>query len=536
MTQGAPIEDQENSLQKFFRIAWDHFKKTSNLTKLLVFAVLITALSCVHYLFTMINWTFPGFSLDDSWIHLQYARTIYDGTPWEYSPGYPSTGSTSPLWSLVLSSLFIFTQKPIELVIGTYLISIVFYSFTTFLVGYIVNEYTGKLSYAVCGMIGFVIMPRTTWLMLSGMETPIFLFLLILGVALLDKTDIKYDPIIGVVVGLAFLSRPEGAILALFVLIRFLMLDYEELVDWKRWISLIITGALALLVVSPWIFHCLSTTGLPLPDTFYAKVHPPTEDQINAWRFWWNYWLIEYFFIMIGGILGIALVVEKKPFTWLLAVGLVLLYRLNVPYASLINNARYLVPVFSFFLITAIASIAKITPYILQYEAKLENPLDRELITLLFLIFLMIVPLLPEYVHQADFYGNSVKNINEQQVYIGYWLANNTPQDAVLAIHDAGAIRFISNRTVIDLAGLVSPDIIHGNMSTIELLYYLREQGCNYFVFFNELMLYYQILLGAGVTIKLTVHLDDNVISGRDTMSVYHVNWSKVTILDYYYP
>ncbi|TXT55698.1 MAG: conserved membrane protein of unknown function [Candidatus Thorarchaeota archaeon] len=533
------MNEEEQSLRRYafpgFLVSICHrFKESSAITRLFISALIITTVSCVHYLTTMIAWTSPGFTLDDSWIHLQYARTIYQGIPWEYSPGHPSTGSTSPLWSVILSTLFFITQDPISLIYGTYLIAGLFYFLTTLLVGYIIFNYSERLLIAITGMVGFVIVPRTTWLMLSGMETPLFMFLLVFGVVLLDKKDIRYDPLLGITVGLAFLARPEGVILALFVPVRFFLLDREELTNWKRWVSFVLMAVIALLIVSPWIIHCLNTTGYPLPDTFYAKVHTPTEYEIDVWRFWWNIWLIEYPFILIGGILGLALVVNKKPFTWLIAVGLVLLYRLNLPYNALINNGRYLVPVFSFFFITAIVAIAKIAPYILEVDIGIKRPADRQLLTVFVILLVMIIPLLSEYLFQANLFGNSVKNINEQQVYIGKWLSENTPEDAVLAIHDAGAIRFFSNRSIIDLAGLVSPDIIHGNMSSIELLIYLREHGCEYFVFFNELMVYYSFLLGSGLEILLTVHLDDNVISGRDTMSVYYVNWSKVSILDSY--
>ena len=122
---------------------------------------------------------------------------------------------------------------------------------------------------------------------------------------------------------------------------------------------------------------------------------------------------------------------------------------------------------------------------------------------------------------------NAVKNINEQQVNIGKWLVHNTPEDAVLAVHDVGALRFFSNRTIIDLAGLVSPDIMHGNMTATETLQYLKAQGCEYFVFFDELFVFWSFYLHGGYTKLYTVFLPDNVISGRDRMSVWYIDWNN---------
>ena len=138
---------------------------------------------------------------------------------------------------------------------------------------------------------------------------------------------------------------------------------------------------------------------------------------------------------------------------------------------------------------------------------------------------MLIYPLAPHYLFQASFYGNAVKNINEQQVYIGNWLKANTPEDAVLAIHDAGALRFFSERVIIDMARLISPDITHGNMTRREELVYLKEHNCTHFVFFNDLFPIYSGYLIGAYDVLLTVQLDDNVICGRDKMSVYLIRW-----------
>jgi hypothetical protein len=40
-----------------------------------------------------------GFPLDDAWIHQTYARNLALSGEWAFSPGHPSDGSTSPLWT-----------------------------------------------------------------------------------------------------------------------------------------------------------------------------------------------------------------------------------------------------------------------------------------------------------------------------------------------------------------------------------------------------------------------------------------------------
>ena len=45
-----------------------------------------------------------GFPLDDSWIHLQFARNLAHGAGLSYNPGDLVTGSTAPLWTALLAA------------------------------------------------------------------------------------------------------------------------------------------------------------------------------------------------------------------------------------------------------------------------------------------------------------------------------------------------------------------------------------------------------------------------------------------------
>jgi hypothetical protein len=478
----------------------------------------------------MLLWTNPGFTLDDSWIHLQFARTIYEGHPWEYSPGYPCTGSTSPLWSILLSPLFLFTTETTGLIWGVYAIAIIFYVLSTFMVIIIVTDHTKNRNWGYVAALGFVLIPRNSWLMLSGMETPLFMFLLLLGLYLIERSEPKYDIALGVVVGLSYLARPEAVVLFLVcIMAKFFSLIWKKDFGKRRLLSFLGMGGIAIAIAIPWILYCYSTTGYPLPDTFYAKVHPPTEFEVSVWNNWWNFWILQFPYIMIGILGGVYLLFKRRPYIWIMGVSLLALYRFTTPYIALINNARYLVPVFDFLFLSSLVATVLLVQRLLASEIKLELQKDVHILISIVLVVLLIMPLMQNYFEQAPFYGNAVKNINEQQVQIGFWLIENTPEDAILAIHDAGALRFISNRSVIDLAGLVSPVIIHGNLSTSEKIQYLHDQGCEYFVFFDELFVPYGYYLAGAYTSLFTVTLLDNVISGRDVMSVYFINWSLST-------
>jgi len=493
---------------------------------LLVFAFVVTISCIIYYLSTMLTISDPGLTLDDAWIHIQFARTIFEGTPWEYSPGYPSTGSTSPLWSLILSPIFFFTSDQFGIVWGTYIISSAFFVGCTYLTGRIVTNYVEHPGWGLMAMSAFVIIPRNAWLMLSGMETPLFVFVLLLSIWILDKQEMKYDLLIGIVAGVAYLSRPEGIIVAICIPIRFIMIALRGKSTTKRFSLFILSGVFAVIVVSPWVLQCLSTTGYPLPDTFYAKVHTPTASEIAAWDSWWVIFVNQMPYILLAVFLGVILVIKGKPFAFILPVSLTVLYRLFTPFAALINNARYLVPVFDLFIIVAIASSAILFKFMLTTRLDVIDDLLLNLTGILLLVVVIIIPMTPYYVLQTTNYGKAAGNINDMQVHLGYWLDENTPPDAVFATHDAGALRFFSGRKMIDLAGLVSPDIVHGNMTNYEKMQYLSDNGCNYFVFFDELFWYWSHFIPSNAYSKIyTVFLVDNVVSGRDTMSVFQIFW-----------
>src|SRR5580693_6197599 len=54
-----------------------------------------------------------GFPLDDSWIHLQFARNLAAGRGLSYNPGELVTGSTAPLWTALLALLAYLPGNPV---------------------------------------------------------------------------------------------------------------------------------------------------------------------------------------------------------------------------------------------------------------------------------------------------------------------------------------------------------------------------------------------------------------------------------------
>lgn len=72
---------------------------------------------------------------------------------------------------------------------------------------------------------------------------------------------------------------------------------------------------------------------------------------------------------------------------------------------------------------------------------------------------LLVIAGLYHLPYWATMLGDNTREIEDIDVALGHWLAENTPPDAVIAVDDIGAIAFLSNRRIVDLNGLVSPEM-----------------------------------------------------------------------------
>ncbi len=55
--------------------------------------------------------------------------------------------------------------------------------------------------------------------------------------------------------------------------------------------------------------------------------------------------------------------------------------------------------------------------------------------------------------------GNNTREVQDIDVALGRWLAENTPAGSLIAVDDIGAIAFLSGRRIVDMNGLVSPEV-----------------------------------------------------------------------------
>ena len=508
------------------------FKSIDSWRVSLLFSVLLGAISIYHVQATMAMWGVYGFSFDDSWIHVQYARTIFEGRAWQYAWGIPSTGSSAPLWSVVIAPIFLFGYEHDVVVTSVLVIAAILYTLDIFLVGRLVFSHTEKWYVAILAQAVFILVPRNAGLMMSGMETPLAMFVLLLTLYFLPKMEWQYDLILGILAGLAYLCRPEFVLLAALCFpIRALWRLKRDGIT-KRWFfPTVAMFGLAALVVLPWIIHCLQTTGLPLPDSYYSKLRfGVSENDISLWNFFWfTVWFPMEPYLILGFVGGFVLLLKKRPYEFFMVTSLWILYRLTMPGMSLLFAARYLVPLFSLLAISFVAGISIVLETFLTSHQTDEwiRPHERSLLVI-FILALLFIPSLPSYYLYVDVHANQTKNIEEMQVTLAMWVRDHIPENATIATYDVGALGFFAKGRVIDIYGLVTPIILHNYTNVLQQAQYLRAINCTYIMFYVEWFVYLRSCIYAtngSVKTLYSVHIDDNVVCGTDNMAVYQIYW-----------
>lgn len=145
---------------------------------------------------------------------------------------------------------------------------------------------------------------------------------------------------------------------------------------------------------------------------------------------------------------------------------------------------------------------------------------------------LLALLLLPGLRRHLLLYGRNAADIREQQVATGRWIDAHLPEDAVVAINDAGALAYFGNRRVVDLVGLVTNGSALPNRAGPASLYewlerLAPEERPTHFAIFPNWFPYLRrtSLVGAKLA---QFHLANRSISGADLKAVYRADWGNV--------
>lgn len=442
----------------------------------------------------------PGFPLDDAWIHQTYARNLARNGRFEFIPGVVSSGSTSPLWSILLTAGYVLR---LPYLLWAYLLG----GLSLWLLAWAGMRLWRQLwpDFArrdwLAGLVLVLTWPLV-WAAASGMETLLFAALglvLVSQYARLQATitqssiiNLQSLIIPGFLSGLLILVRPDGLVLLLLLALGPGLSAGTMRGRVKR---VAVFGGTAVLPLLPYFAFNLWSSGSIWPNTFYAK-------QIEYARELSQPFIARLFrllFFSLGGpesgwrgvsgahlllLPGLAAMVylalrsdwQKKrllhllPLLW--AGGHVALYAWRLPVTY--QHGRYLLAALPIWVLYGLAGW-------FWFMSRISNGrvafISRQVVRLVFAILLLFFLWLG-----GQQYARDVAFIEGEMVAVAHWLAANTQPDDLIAAHDIGAIGYFAERPLLDLAGLVTPEIIPYLDDEVEIGRYIRENQADYLV------------------------------------------------------
>jgi len=430
----------------------------------------------------------PGFPLDDSWIHQVYGRNLALLGQWAFIPGQPSAASTSPLYTVLLALGHGLRLDAALWTHGLGLLSLIGLG----LVGARLGQRLAEPLRGVGWWAGLALI--ATWHMLwaaaAGMETALFA---LLTLALMEQTFALLEAGgdgralgWGALAALATLARPEGSLLA-FLSGLALLWGWGGL----RWRTLFLMAACALLILSPYLLLNYSLTGGLLPNTADAKFaqHAPLLALPYGLR-----WLDLALAILAGGqaLLLLALPlhlwrvgqqgradrrawVGLLPLAWALA--LISLYAARLPAAY--QHGRYVMPALPALIVLGVVGLA----WGLRWgRANLVGRVLGRALALAVALSTAYFFVLGAEVRRVD-----VAIIESEMIESALWIRDNLPAEALLAAHDIGALGYFAPRAaLLDIAGLISPQVIPFVRDGEALWAWLQAQGAQYLVAFPD--------------------------------------------------
>lgn len=446
-------------------------KKVNLLFFVLSFCSLIVYVLVSHFVYRI------GYPLDDAWIHQTYARNLVVFGRWIYANNEQSAGSTSLLWTILLA-------------LG-YLLQI-HYLFWTFLIGWISLYFLAIISMKIISflqsckgkydyLVGILIIFEwhLVWAGLSGMETLLFSLIVLIVIFLLITRNNNWF-LIGLTVGVSFWIRPDGITLlgpVLFVLI------FDDGVFKEKIEKLVKMLAGLLLFILPYFLIMTMMNGSILPNTFFAKQfeYQELKKQVLYIRFinQMKVPLVGAGLILLPGFLitFVQSIINKKwhilgASFWILGYLLLFAMRLPVTY----QHGRYVMPVIPVYFVLSFFGV-------LNFSSRVKNIPWRKLSLFAWTILLTCI-LFAFWILGARSFSLDVAIIETEMVETAKWISQNLEPDSLIAAHDIGALGYFSNRKILDLAGLITPDVIPFIRDEKKLSLYLELNNVDYLMTF----------------------------------------------------
>lgn len=497
-----------------------------------------------------------GFPLDDAYIHLQFARHLWEDGQMAFNRGVTSSGCTAPLYPVLLAAVY-------ALVRDWYWASAVLGAVCGVLAAWVVygtlHRWTGERALARGGGLLAALMNPSIVSAGSGMETPAYVLLFLLGLRL--YIGARGRLLASGLFALCVALRPEFLVLLPCVVMERAIAarhvpqrKFAALVR-SVWPHVAIWAVMLALYAA---YHWHQDRHL-LPTTFGAKAIGlsgllipvvkglPAALAVGGW-----YHIVPALLIwplVTLFLTGIGLGINCAPLAFGLRESAVAVWRIADRYTPARRLAVLVLVIYPL----ARGIVDPAMPFWYQFQRYYAH-----LSPLLILVALGALPqtgslvqrrfwnwrgrsaigqvrraiawALPALVGRLGLALVAVWNIDSMQVHLGQWVRDHTTEHELVATNDIGAIGFISRRPILDMVGLIEPAVVEHQLRGGQLLDYLAARRPAYVLLFPNW--YPDVARQEDVLERVhSVRLRWNVICGGPEMVVYRPRWAEQELI-----
>jgi hypothetical protein len=527
---------------------WAAWKRRAITYGLLLFAVTFLAQRTISAVLAKVG--HAGATLDDSYIHFQYARAIASGHPFRFEPGEPvSSGATSMLWPALLAPFWALGARDEAIVWVAWGLSFSALGALAWEASQLTQRLAGRVAAVGAGAMtlafgGFL------WSAASGMEVLPFAW----AIARASRRASEWSEAspaarrgrlgaeLVALAWIAALFRPEGAVTALFVAAT--LTGFPGRQAWRdRALSLAAGASVLALPLLLW-----AVTGSPRSNTAVVKLLPGNPyypdsalfttvlanakllvgTLLNGQKYSAEFLPRGGAPLAMVGLGAVGVLGARTGRRWRAAGVLLLALTMFAPcyyYTFVWNRLRYLWP-FATGWIVGLACLARLAGDL----GGAIRPRWRALTGLACGAFVGLFASKLDWV--IDDVAQSASGIDRQQVRMGRWAKANLSAAARIGVNDTGAIAYFSDRATFDIVGLTTEGEarywVAGAGSRFEHYERLRasapERLPTHFIVYPEWMGMESVL---GEPLEQATVADASILGGQ-TMRAYVADWSKL--------
>jgi hypothetical protein len=399
-----------------------------------------------------------AFPLDDAWIHRVYARALATGHGFAYNDAQEA-GCTSPLWVILTAPAHWLAPLGTTAVVACVKLLGALCGGAAVAAVYRLARQLGAAPWAAAIAASLIAAePALAFSALAGMEVALVVALWLWAVAAIHGQRWRA---VWVLLGAMPVARPEAAVLVAACVVAIAARGGLRAAVRTPWLAAVALPSIA------WVAFCEAASGHPLPTTFYVKggLHLAGLAAVPSA-------LVEYGWarsvaLPIAGVIALWWCARKRgdrSSAALLVIGSVAFV------AAVVATRRYTPTGYYWTRWTDPGVLGVAGASALGVALGLEAAVARRARTLVAALGVVVVASLPfelaSVAERAQRFASDARVIAQLNIAPGEWIAANTPTDAVVAVNDAGAIRYFGNRTTLDLIGLNDADLTFGRIDS----------------------------------------------------------------------